>query len=115
MCVCSGVILSDHVGPEPPTNISVVPLSRFSLEVSWDPPPNPDIKFPVTGYLISLHDMPSPPSIRTDTVNGEMRKTTFSGLNDNTTYWIRVSSGNAVGFGSFSNFVMGRTLPNGTE
>ena len=94
-------------------NIVVLSQSRFSIQATWDPPVNEDVDFPVTDYQIFLYDTMSTPALRNETTSGEMRKA-FGGLKDNTTYWIRVSARNAVGFGSLSDFVKGATLSNGT-
>jgi hypothetical protein len=98
--------------PEAPRNIKVVTLSRVSIQATWDPPPNEDVDFPVIDYLVSLHEEASAPALKSETTNATEQ--VFDGLKDNTTYWIRVSARNAVGFGQLPEFVKGNTLPNGT-
>ena len=111
------VVLSDFVGPYIDANVVVKTLSTFSLQATWDPPAsNQSGVYAVTGYEISLYGTPFSPAIKTAhvKVDGEERVTTFDGLKDNTTYWIRVATRNAAAV-EFCDFVEGRTLANGTE
>jgi hypothetical protein len=110
----SGPSASDNViTPLYPENIVVIGQSRLSVQVTWKAPLNQDTDFPVTNYQVLLYEETSGPPHRNETSNGQMQ-ITFNGLKDNTTYFVRVSAINGVEHGSVSDFVEGKTLPNGT-
>ena len=98
-------------------DIEVTPLSRLSLNVTWNPPTDQDSEFPVTQYRVSLYAViQAVQALETKSVNGTMKEeTTFDGLKDNTTYWFRVAAENAIGPGPYSGYVHYQIVGRGVE
>jgi chitodextrinase len=94
--------------PDKPEIPEASEVSTSSVNVSWNPPPNPDPdpQFAVLEYRVGLHikkQFTWEESLRTVTTSSLSQ--TFFGLNASTTYWIRVGARNSVGWSDLSTAV----------
>ncbi len=83
--------------PSAPRNIQTSSTSTNNVNISWSPPSD-DGGATVSGYRVELHQNNS--RISTKNLSGSARSTSFSGLNADTAYEVRVSAENSVGRGS---------------
>ncbi|XP_046865062.1 protein sidekick-1-like [Xenia sp. Carnegie-2017] len=91
------------------TNIRAV--NSTSLEITWDMLPEEDANGDITGYMICYHTEPfSNPTCPKNMITGDVTSFNLTGLNEATTYYVRVKASNGTNAGPLGNLFNGTTL-----
>ena len=92
-----------HTAPSaPPSSVRVSVESSTAISVQWGPvEPCADQNGPITGYSVRYGEMGSG-STQTETVSGDSRMTTISGLTKETVYTVEVAAETRAGTGVYS-------------
>ncbi|KAI6654365.1 Receptor-type tyrosine-protein phosphatase delta-like isoform X10 [Oopsacas minuta] len=104
------IVMYENIPTAPPTNITLIPLSSTQIRVTWQELPLYDRNGAIRGYDLSISLLNNFSQVRVTEVSELVRTYTFSNLEPNTSYSVKIRARTLPGAGPYSEAVSITTL-----